>query len=348
MKKKSLSAKKIIHKSLLNHLKNKKISKVYRYFKKYLDDNCDKKSKICVAISGGPDSLSLAFLTKCYAMKNKLEAKFFIVDHGLRKNSSKEAKSVKILLKKYGINSKVLIWRGKKPKSNIQGIARNNRYDLLKKTCEKNNINNLLIGHHIDDLYENFFIRLLRGSGLRGLASFGEPIKEIEKNIIILRPLIKFEKKELIYISKSVFNFFVEDPSNQNVLFQRTRVRKLISELNEEGFDKKKLYLTIKNLKSANNAVNYYAEKNIEKNSKFFAKKKIFVLNSSFFDQPDEVVLRSISVILRKVSMRYYSPRGKSILNLIFKIKSDNLKKTNIGSCYIEKINKTFVISKEN
>ena len=101
-------------------------------------------------------------------------------------------------------------------------------------------------------------------------------------------------------------------------------------------------------LKSANNAVNYYAEKNIEKNSKFFAKKKIFVLNSSFFDQPDEVVLRSISVILRKVSMRYYSPRGKSILNLIFKIKSDNLKKTNIGSCYIEKINKTFVISKEN
>ena len=115
-----------------------------------------------------------------------------------------------------------------------------------------------MIGHHIDDLYENFFIRLLRGSGLKGLSSFGETIKEEESNIVILRPLIKFEKKHLIYISKNVFKFFIEDPSNQNLNFQRSRIRKLIFELNKEGFDKKKLYLTIKNLKSADSAINFY------------------------------------------------------------------------------------------
>ena len=347
MKKKSLSAKKIIHKSLLNHLKNKKINKVYRYFKKYLDENCDKKTRFGVAISGGPDSLSLAFLTKCYAIKNRIEANFFIVDHRLRKNSTKEARSVKILLNKYDVNCKVLVWHGQKPKSNIQGIARNNRYNLLKKICKKKNISHLLIGHHIDDLYENFFIRLLRGSGLKGLSSFGEPIEDEVNNIKILRPLIKFEKKELIYISKNVFNFFIEDPSNQNILFQRIRIRRLISELNKEGFDKKKLNLTIKNLNSANNAINFYVKKNTEYNSKFFKHKNIYVLNKYFFDQPDEVILRSISPVLRKISGRYYSPRGKSILSLISKIKSRNLKKTNLGNCYIEKINETFVISKE-
>ena len=244
MKKKSLSAKRTIHKSLLNHLKNKKINKIFKAFKNYLDKNAEKKIKIGVAISGGPDSLTLAFLTKCYSLINKLDAKFFIVDHKLRKNSSKEAKLVKLFLRKFDINCKILKWKGKKPLSNVQGIARNKRYDLLKKACKKNKINHLLIGHHVDDLYENFFIRLLRGSGLKGLSSFGEAIKEEENNILILRPLINFEKKELIYISKNVFKFFIEDPSNQNFIFQRSRIRKLILELNKEGLDKKKLNLT--------------------------------------------------------------------------------------------------------
>ena len=348
MKKKSLSAKKVIHKSLLNHLKNKKINKIFKGFKNYLDKNGEKKIKIGVAISGGPDSLALAFLTKCYLLINKLDAKFFIVDHKLRKNSSKEAKLVKLFLRKFDINCKILRWEGKKPLSNIQGIARNNRYDLLKKACKKNNINYLLIGHHIDDLYENFFIRLLRGSGLKGLSSFGEVIKEEKNNISILRPLIKFEKKELIYISKSVFEFFIEDPSNQNFIFKRSRIRKLILDLNKEGLDKKKLDLTIKNLKSANSAINFYVEKNIQNNAKFIKQKNIYILNKFFFNQSEEVLFRSISSILKLVSDRYYSPRGKSILDAISNIKSNKVKKLTLGGCYIEKVNETVLIAREN
>ena len=348
MKKKSLSAKKTIHKSLLNHLKNKKINKIYKVFKNYLDKNAEKKIRIAVAISGGPDSLTLAFLTKCYSLINKLDTKFFIVDHKLRKNSSKEAKLVKIFLRKFDINCKILKWNGKKPLSNIQGIARNKRYELLKKACKKNKINHLLIGHHIDDLYETFFIRLLRGSGLKGLSSFGEVMKEEENNILILRPLINFEKKELIYISKNVFKFFIEDPSNKNFIFQRSRIRKLILELNKEGFDKKKLDLTIKNLKSANNAINFYVEKNIQNNAKFIKQKNIYILNKFFFKQSEEVLFRSIDSILKLVSGRYYSPRGKSILSAISNIKSNKINKLTLGGCYIEKVNETVLINREN
>ncbi len=348
MKKKSLSAKRTIHKSLLNYLKNKKINKVFKDFRNYLDKNCEKKIHIGAALSGGPDSLTLAFLTKCYSLINKLDAKFFIVDHKLRKNSSKEAKLVKLFLGKFDIDCKILKWEGKKPHSNIQGIARNNRYDLLKNACKKNNINQLLIGHHIDDLYENFFIRLLRGSGLKGLSSFGEIVKKKENNILILRPLIDFEKKDLIYISKSVFQFFIEDPSNKNFLFQRSRIRKLIFELNKEGFDKKKLGLTIKNLKFANSAINFYVEKNIQDNAKFIKQKNIYILNKFFFSQSEEVIFRSISSILKLVSGRYYSPRGKSILDAIYNIKSNKVKKLTLGGCYIEKVNETVLISNEN
>jgi tRNA(Ile)-lysidine synthase len=270
-----------------------------------------------------------------------------LVDHGLRKESSKEAKLVKLLLGKFDIGCEILKWKGKKPNSNIQSIARNERYNLLKKSCKINNIRHLLIGHHIDDLYENFFIRLVRGSGLRGLSSFGEPIKE-EDNFFILRPLIKFKKEDLIYISKLVFNFFIKDPSNENLFFLRSRIRKLITDLNKEGLNQKKLDLTIKNLKSANDGINFYVKKNIKNNAKFIENKKTYILNKYFFSQAEEVIFRSISLVLKKISGRYYSPRGKSISDSIVKINSLKCKRFTLGGCFIVKINETIFITREN
>ena len=347
MKKKSLDVKKTIHKLILNHLKDKKVNKVFNVFKNHLEKFISKGEKVGVAISGGPDSLALAFLTKCYLLINKSESIFLIVDHKLRKESSKEALSVKLLLKKFDINCMILNWKGRKPNSNIQSIARNKRYSLLRGICKKNKVRHLLIGHHADDIYENFFIRLFRGSGLKGLSSFGNPIKE-EDGFHILRPLIKFNKEELIYISKQVFNFFIKDPSNENLFFQRSRVRKLIFDSKQEGLDKKKLDLTINNLKLANEGFNYYVRRNIEENGKFIENKKIYILNKYFFKQPEEVIFRSISLVLKKVSKKYYPPRGKSISDSILKINSKKCRKFTLGGCLIEKINETVFITREN
>ena len=201
---KNLSAKSKIHKKILYHLKKKKISRIFKEFSTSLK----VKRNLAVAVSGGSDSLALAYLTKCYALKNNIKVKYFIVDHKIRKESSLEAKSVKNVLKKIGIESKILIWKGKKPSKNIQAIARNKRYSLLADECKKNDINYLLIGHHLNDLFENFLIRLVRGSGLNGLISFGKNTKYKDKNLNILRPLLDFEKNDLLHISKEVFNFF--------------------------------------------------------------------------------------------------------------------------------------------
>ena len=371
MKKKSLSAKKKIHKSLLKHLKNKRINKIFKEFKYILDfflkrktDNLlSKQSKFAVAVSGGPDSLALVFLSKCFLLKNKTNSniKFFIVDHKLRNESSREARSLKKFLIKFDIKSDILEWKGRKPTSNIQAIARKHRYDLIKKACKKNKITNLLTGHHKDDLYENFFIRMLRGSGLKGLISFADLSINLEDNFRILRPLIKIQKKELIYISKSVFNFFVNDPSNENLGFQRSRIRKLILDLENEGLDKKKLDLTINNLKSADSVIKIYVEKNIKNNAKYLINRNKYILNQKFFtSQANEVVFRSFSEILKKVSGKYYPPRGTKIKDAISKcmfsyykekseiksIRASDIKFT-LGGCYIERINQTVIVSKE-
>ena len=81
MKKKSLSAKKTIHKSLLNRLKYNRVKRVFNGFNNHIKKFVSNKDKIGVAISGGPDSLALAYLVKCYLLINKLGSKFFIVDH---------------------------------------------------------------------------------------------------------------------------------------------------------------------------------------------------------------------------------------------------------------------------
>ena len=224
MKKKSLSAKKKIHNSILRHLNNQKILKIFKEFNSSLKIN----EKFAVAVSGGSDSLSLAFFAKCFSLINELDVKFYIINHNLRKDSMSEAKLVASRLKKFDINCKILNWRGKKPSKNIQAIARDARYYLLSNECKKNKINYILIGHHIDDLYENFLLRLLRGSGLKGLTSFGKTAECKKNSINIFRPLINVEKKDLIYLSRKVFNFFIEDPSNLNENFKRIRIRNLL------------------------------------------------------------------------------------------------------------------------
>ena len=277
---KNLSAEIKIPKFLKDKLFNNKINQIYKRFEKDLNINED----FVVGVSGGPDSLALSFLTKIYAIKKRLKPRFFIVDHRLRIDSSKEAKFVKKLLKKLSINAEILILKGKKPSKNIQSFARVKRYELLFKKCDEYKIKNIILGHHQDDLFENFFIRLLRGSGLKGLISLDQKIKIEDK--YLLRPLLNQEKKDLIYVSKQVFNFFLEDPTNYEDKYLRTRIRKLIKDLEINGLDKRKFKKTINNLKSSNDVVNYYVNQNLIVNSSSVDKSKKLILNEIFLCSP--------------------------------------------------------------
>ena len=93
MKKRNLSAKKKIHNFYSNKLNNLKIKKIYLQFKKKLESLNEKK--LCIAVSGGPDSMALAFLAKYYSIQKKINCYYYIVDHKLRKESTKEARLTK-------------------------------------------------------------------------------------------------------------------------------------------------------------------------------------------------------------------------------------------------------------
>ena len=124
-----MSAQNKKHKKILSQLNQKKINKIYNEFSSSLK----VKEDLAVAVSGGPDSLALAYLTKCYSLLNKVKVKYYLVNHMLRKEASLEAKVVKKVLKEIDIKCTILNWNGKKPSKNIQATARNKRYSLLAK-----------------------------------------------------------------------------------------------------------------------------------------------------------------------------------------------------------------------
>ena len=330
-----------IPKNLKLKLSNKKIKRLFNAFEK----NFNIQESFIVAVSGGPDSLALAFLTKIYSIKYKLSCRYFIVDHKLRRESTDEAKRVKKILKDFKIKAEILTWNGKKPAKNIQSLARKKRYDLLFSKCKQFKISNLITGHHVDDLFENFFIRMIRGSGLKGLVSLEKKTKIDSINLI--RPLIDFEKKNLEFISKYVFNFFVNDPSNEDTKYQRIKIRNIISAFKSNGLDKNKLILTISNLKRSNQALKFYVEQNKELNSFLCKNKKKLVLSQFFFNHPYEVVFRSLSDSLKIIGNKYNFTRGKKIDFILDKVKKNTLKKETLAGCVIKKVNQTVIITKE-
>jgi tRNA(Ile)-lysidine synthase len=88
---------------------------------------------------------------------------------------------------------------------NIQAEARNARYEALISYCKKYKVNVLLTAHNLEDQVETFFIRLSRGSGLKGLSSM-KPLSKIDTKVNLFRPLL--DRKKTFFNSNFQKNFW--------------------------------------------------------------------------------------------------------------------------------------------
>jgi tRNA(Ile)-lysidine synthase len=189
---------------------------------------------ILLAVSGGPDSTALLLMAAHWARavgRPKLHAA--TVDHGMREGSQAEALAVAALCARLGITHHPLDWQGEKPRSRIQELARDSRYALLMRCANANGMDFLVTAHHADDQAETILFRLLRGSGIAGLA--GMTKLTTRDNIVLARPLLDLRKQDLIAYCLANGESFSIDPSNEDPRFARTKLRKLIEALEVEG-----------------------------------------------------------------------------------------------------------------
>ena len=314
----------------------KDLSVIFKNFQQKLN-HLNKKS-YTVAVSGGPDSLALVALTKAYSHIKKIKFHYVLVDHNIRKNSAQEAKQVKNLLKKNKINLKIILNK-KKIASNIQSQARNTRYSILSNYCKKNKIITLLTAHNLEDQVETFFIRLSRGSGLKGLSAMNT-LSTIENKIILYRPLLDIKKKFLIKISKLTFGRYFKDPSNKNLKYLRTKIRNLKKPLKNSGIEYEQIIKSINNLAISKATLDGYF-KNIFKDMIKKSGKEVLLNFNKFKKHNKELKIALINESIKRLKKNYYNPRSKKVDNLIKNIGKRNFKKTTLGGCI-------FILEKDN
>ena len=304
------------------------LSKLYFSFKQKLKNF--KKKSLVVAISGGPDSLALAALSKAYSYENQVKFHYVLVDHNIRKNSKKEAIAVKKLLLKHKIHLNILMNKSKINK-NIQSQARKIRYDLLVKFCKKKKIKIILTAHNLEDQVETFFIRLSRGSGLTGLAAMKSSSK-LSNNIILSRPLLDTKKRILIKISKNVFGKYFKDPSNNNKKYLRTKIRNLKRPLLKSGISYDQIIKSINNLASSKETLDDYYNKIFNKIVKR-SKKLILIDFIKFKNLNVDIKIKILNDSIKSLKNNYYFVRSKKVINLIKNIESHGFKKGTLGGC---------------
>ena len=317
-------------------------NKLVKTFDQYITSQ-----KIAIAVSGGIDSM---VLMKISSLSKKIKSNnihILTINHDLRKGSKEETLFVRKEADKLGLKVSILTWKGKKPKSGIQEKARKKRHNLLFNYCKKNNISDLFFAHHLDDQIENFIFRMFRGSGIVGLTSFSN-FSKIDK-INLIRPLIDTPKSDLLLFAKKQKIEWIEDPSNLNLDFDRVKIRNVLKNFYDSGFDKKLFLKSIRKLKSINEDIESLTKDYITKYIEVYENIYVIIKKEFFSNSPKEIQMRVIkNCISFFAPEQLYSPKDIKIINILNWIKCNpKVDSKTLGGTLFKKNNNVIILYKE-
>ena len=181
--------------------------------------------RVGVAISGGPDSVLLLHFMRQFAREAGLTVAAVHFNHKLRgEESEDDERFVRDLAKELGIEffcsapddnpAQTLKWR------NLEAVARDARYKFFLTLVHRGRLDKVVTGHTASDQAESVLLRLLRGSGTRGLGGIYPSLGGK-----ILRPFLRLTRGEIIEELKSRHLGFRVDSTNRSLRFLRNRIR---------------------------------------------------------------------------------------------------------------------------
>jgi tRNA(Ile)-lysidine synthase len=210
---------------------------------------------IVLAVSGGADSIALMWLAARWrrALARGPSLIAVTVDHGLRAEAAAEAREVKRLARSLDLPHRTLRWTGAKPRTGLPAAARAARYRLLAQAARASGASHILTAHTREDQAETLLMRMLRGSGIAGLAAMARQTER--EGVLLARPFLDVSKSQLIATLKKAKIGFADDPTNHDTSFTRPRLRALMPVLAAEGGDPRNLARLASRLARANAAV---------------------------------------------------------------------------------------------
>lgn len=185
----------------------------------------DRGDRICVAVSGGPDSVALLRILSLLTNDYNLYLVVAHLNHGLR---GRESNRDEAFVQELGRTMKVpvkckyvpvnLIKR--RSGGSLEDICRKERFRFLEDILKGEGLNKIALGHNLNDQAETIMMRFMRGSGMTGIKGM-LPIRD---NMYV-RPLLDVTRKEILAFLKSEGARYVIDSSNLENNYLRNRIR---------------------------------------------------------------------------------------------------------------------------
>ncbi len=179
-----------------------------------------KGSKIVIGVSGGPDSVCLLNVLFFLSNKYDFELQIAHVNYGLRgQDSLEDEKFTKELAKKYAIKVNVLKLNEVPFTGNLENKLRDIRYQYFEKLRKELKFDLIAVAHNQNDQAETVLMKMIRGAGLNGLGAMRP------KSSLIIRPLLKSNRIEIIaYLKENQLRYRI-DKSNEQTNVVRNKIR---------------------------------------------------------------------------------------------------------------------------
>ncbi len=253
---------------------------------------------ILIALSGGGDSVALLRLLAAELGAPRLRAA--IVDHALREGSAEDAARARSFADALRVGAEVLTLSWGKEANRAQQAAREARYRAICDYARAEGLNTIAAAHTADDQAETVLMRAASSSTWRGLAGMAPfafaPLWPEGRGIALARPLLGARREELRAYLRDASAAWIDDPANRNLLYERTRARTLLSDLESGGVDVMRLARLAAHMRARAEQLDLEARALIDR-AAVFEEKRILVRFDAWVG-PDAVRQRALAVLM--------------------------------------------------
>jgi tRNA(Ile)-lysidine synthase len=205
---------------------DKKIN-VDAVFDRRLDASLDQP--ICVAFSGGGDSLFALIATVAWAARCGRPVIALHVDHRLQAASGAWRDFAAEAAARLGAGFRVLAWTGDKPTSGLASAARRARHALIAEAARAAGATTAVFGHTADDIAESALMRA-EGSSLGTPSEWRpSPIWPEGRGVFVLRPLLSMRRAAIREALRAEGWSWIDDPANEDTRQPRARARRVLA-----------------------------------------------------------------------------------------------------------------------
>ena len=269
-----------------------------------------------LAVSGGGDSMAMLHLAVAAGLKVRVAT----VDHGLRPEAAAEAAEVGQVCAGLRLPHEELHWHWDGT-GNLQDAARRGRRAVLAAWAVRQGLQAVALAHTRDDVAETFLMRLARGAGVDGLAAMAP--RWHEAGVDWVRPLLAVSRAELRDYLRGVGGTWVDDPSNDNVRFDRVRVRKALSVLRPLGISAERLAAVAAHLAEARQALEAATGAALAQVVRDLGL-AVQVDVAALATEPAEIQRRLLVALILRIAPGPYAPRGAAVQSLLARLVAGN------------------------